>query len=129
MKKDRPKRPTDVNALAAMIVQVATADVDTKALPPRPPPPLPDETATANGPSFDPRRCVITGEDPPVGQDTEIDDPIDLAHLAAAMLGRRGGLKGGHARAASLTKERRAEIAKKAAEARWNVKKTEKKAP
>ncbi len=37
----------------------------------------------------------------------------------AVMLGRRGGLKGGKARAASLTKKRRAEIAKKAAAARW----------
>ena len=34
-------------------------------------------------------------------------------------LGQRGGLKGGHARAASLTPERRVEIAKKAALARW----------
>ena len=34
-------------------------------------------------------------------------------------LGRLGGLKGGVARAAILTSERRAEIAKKAALARW----------
>jgi hypothetical protein len=32
---------------------------------------------------------------------------------------RRGGLKGGKARAASLSKKRRAEIARKAAHARW----------
>ena len=32
---------------------------------------------------------------------------------------RKGGLKGGKRRAESLSKERRAEIAKKAAEARW----------
>lgn len=38
---------------------------------------------------------------------------------AAVALGRLGGLKGGKARAASLTKEKRAEIAKKAAAARW----------
>ncbi len=37
----------------------------------------------------------------------------------ARALGRLGGLKGGHARAASLTPERRVEIAKKAALARW----------
>jgi hypothetical protein len=37
----------------------------------------------------------------------------------AVALGRRGGLKGGHARAASLTSERRVEIARKAARARW----------
>jgi len=38
---------------------------------------------------------------------------------AAVSLGRRGGLKGGKARAASMSAKRRAEIAKKAAEARW----------
>lgn len=38
---------------------------------------------------------------------------------AAAMLGRRGGLKGGKARASSLTPEQRREIARKAAAARW----------
>jgi len=37
----------------------------------------------------------------------------------AVALGRKGGLKGGKARAASLTAERRSEIAKKAAKARW----------
>lgn len=38
---------------------------------------------------------------------------------AAVSLGRRGGLKGGKARAAKLTPEQRREIAKKAAAARW----------
>ena len=37
----------------------------------------------------------------------------------AAELGRRGGLKGGKARAKSLTKEQRTEIARVAAAARW----------
>ncbi len=37
----------------------------------------------------------------------------------AKALGRLGGLKGGKSRAASLTPERRIEIAKKAAQARW----------
>ena len=36
--------------------------------------------------------------------------------------GRLGGLKGGHARAQSLSSEKRREIAKKAAEARWSGK-------
>jgi hypothetical protein len=39
---------------------------------------------------------------------------------AAVSLGRRGGLKGGKARAATMTPERRSEIAKKAAARRWN---------
>ncbi len=37
----------------------------------------------------------------------------------AVALGRRGAKKGGMARAAKLTPERRREIARKAAEARW----------
>lgn len=39
---------------------------------------------------------------------------------AAVALGRRGGLKGGKARAKKLTPEQRSEIAKKAAKARWD---------
>jgi hypothetical protein len=38
---------------------------------------------------------------------------------AAVELGRLGGLKGGKARAAKLSKKKRSEIAKKAAAARW----------
>lgn len=38
---------------------------------------------------------------------------------AAVALGRKGGLRGGAARAASMTPEQRAEIAKKAAVTRW----------
>jgi hypothetical protein len=39
---------------------------------------------------------------------------------AARKLGRRGGLKGGKARAEKLTPEERKEIARKAAKARWD---------
>lgn len=38
---------------------------------------------------------------------------------AAVALGRRGGLKGGKARAKGMSPERRKEIAQKAAKARW----------
>lgn len=38
---------------------------------------------------------------------------------AAVALGRLGGLKGGKARAATLSSQRRAEIARRAAKARW----------
>lgn len=38
---------------------------------------------------------------------------------AAVSLGRRGGMKGGAARAKSLTAKRRKEIAQKAAKKRW----------
>jgi hypothetical protein len=74
------KRPTDLNALAASIVDDATTENKE----------IPDD-----------------GKDP-----------------AAVSLGRRGGLKGGKARAAKLTPEQRSEIAKKAAAARWSLQRT-----
>ena len=46
-------------------------------------------------------------------------DPDDGKDPAAVSLGRRGGLKGGKARAEKLTPEQRSAIAKKAAAARW----------
>lgn len=42
-----------------------------------------------------------------------------IKNPAAVALGKLGGLKGGKARAASLTPERRKEIATKAAKTRW----------
>ena len=45
--------------------------------------------------------------------------PVPDKDPSAVALGRRGGLKGGKARAAKLTPERRSEIARKAAAARW----------
>jgi hypothetical protein len=53
------------------------------------------------------------------GQPTK---PRKRKNPAAVALGRRGGLKGGKARAQSLTPEERSEIAKRAAEARWKPK-------
>jgi hypothetical protein len=46
-------------------------------------------------------------------------DPDEGKDPAAVALGRKGGLKGGKARAASMTPEQRKEAAKKAAQARW----------
>jgi hypothetical protein len=54
-----------------------------------------------------------TGEAPPAPDPDEGKDP------AAVELGRRGGLKGGKARAAKMTPEQRSEAARKAASARW----------
>ncbi len=48
------------------------------------------------------------------------EEPPKNPHAVA--LGRLGGLKGGKARAKSLTKEQRQEIARKAAQARWEKK-------
>jgi hypothetical protein len=47
----------------------------------------------------------------------------DGKNAAAVMLGRRGGLKGGPARAAKLTKKQLSDIGKRAAAARWGKKK------
>jgi len=44
----------------------------------------------------------------------------DELRESARKLGRRGGLKGGKARAEKLTPEERKEIARKAARARWD---------
>ena len=55
-----------------------------------------------------------TGEVPPA-------DPEPEKNPAAVELGRRGGLKGGKARARKLSKAQRSEIARKAAQARWKA--------
>ena len=49
-------------------------------------------------------------------------EEIDKKNPHAVALGRLGGKKGGPARAQKLSKKRRVEIAKKAAEARWGKK-------
>ena len=55
---------------------------------------------------------IATGE----VEDTAEDSGKDPAAVA---LGRKGGLKGGKARAAKMTPEERSEAAKQAARARW----------
>jgi hypothetical protein len=52
------------------------------------------------------------GDEPPF-------DPYGGKNPAAVELGRRGGQKGGKARAAKMTPEERSASAKKAAAARW----------
>lgn len=53
----------------------------------------------------------------PPGEQPETTE--DGKNAAAVALGRLGGKKGGPARARKLSKQRRSEIAKKAARARW----------
>ena len=55
---------------------------------------------------------IATGSQPDANPDSG-KDPLAVA------LGRRGGLKGGKARSDKLSAERRSEIAKQAATARW----------
>jgi hypothetical protein len=53
------------------------------------------------------------------GAASKTTDPEAAKDPAAVALGRKGGLKGGKARAAKMTKKQRAASAKKAAAARW----------
>jgi hypothetical protein len=53
-------------------------------------------------------------------EDTRVDAGKDPAAVA---LGRKGGLKGGKARAAAMTADERSQAAQRAARARWEQKK------
>lgn len=67
------------------------------------------------------RRIVdeATGEKvPPEPEGESTPDPDK--DPAAVTLGRRGGRKGGKARAANMTAEQRSEAARRAAKARWD---------
>jgi len=55
-----------------------------------------------------------TADRPTGGQSEKEKNP------AAVALGRLGGLKGGKARAEKLSAKKRSEIARKAAQSRWN---------
>ena len=73
------------------------------------------------------RKQKPSSAEPSVSRDTALesaDQQVTGKNPHAQALGRLGGLKGGKARAAKLTPEQRAEIARKAAAARW-AKKTE----
>jgi hypothetical protein len=68
----------------------------------------------------DPNQLAKAIVDIATGQVEDSDTALDSGkNPAAVALGRLGGLKGGKARAATLTKTRRAEIARRAATARW----------
>lgn len=89
-KKAVRKKPTDINVIASSIVEQATGQ--------------PTET-DATRDLFNSeivQKAIAEGKDP-----------------LAVLLGQRGGLKGGKARAEKLSAKKRKEIAKKAAQARW----------
>ena len=87
----KKKLPRDANALAARIVAMSTGqDV--------------------------PNLQAMTGAQ--VGNPPVLDEKPEK-NPAAVALGRLGGLKGGKARAESLSKKKRADIARIAAAARW----------
>ncbi len=57
--------------------------------------------------------------------DEDKPEPEDTRDPAAVALGRKGGLKGGRARADKLTPEQRSQMARKASQARWGRTSTE----
>jgi hypothetical protein len=61
-----------------------------------------------------------TGDEVSEATGDEPDEEKPEKNAAAVELGRSGGLKGGKARAAKMTKEERSEAARKAARARWS---------
>lgn len=68
----------------------------------------------------DPNQLAKNIVDLATGEVEEVD-PDAGKDPAAVEVGRMGGLKGGKARAEKLTEAQRAEIAKKAAKARWEA--------
>lgn len=64
-------------------------------------------------------RVVEEATEETKAEPTQSEPTAEERHNAAVMLGRKGGQKGGKARAEKLTAERRQAIAKKAAQARW----------
>jgi hypothetical protein len=61
--------------------------------------------------------AMSTGQ--PIPGENPVLESESTKNPAAVALGRLGGLKGGKARAAALSKKKRAEIARLAAAARW----------
>lgn len=68
-------------------------------------------------PSSDPAEAAASILAQLTGERPKVEPPAK--NPAAVELGRKGGLKGGKARAGALTPAQRTESAKKAAEARW----------
>lgn len=68
----------------------------------------------------DPNQLAKAVVDFATGQ-REPDPPRPAKDPAAVALGRKGGLKGGRARADAMTAEERSDSARKAAQARWSA--------
>jgi hypothetical protein len=66
---------------------------------------------------------IVKDATEPKEPEKPIKEPEPEKNPAAVALGRLGGLKGGKARAKKLSAEKRKDIARKAAEARWSKKK------
>lgn len=109
MPKRSRKQFDDVNILAKRIVEETTKN----------PPEIkePQERPERKEPNQTPPER----KEPPQNPPPERKDPPEK-NPAAVALGRLGGLKGGKARAKTLSAEKRKAIARKAANARWGKK-------
>ena len=67
----------------------------------------------------DPNQLAKLIVDVAVGDMNDATLTPDGKNAAAVALGRRGGLKGGYARAESMSAEERSDVARRAALARW----------
>ena len=76
------------------------------------------KTADPNVAAFRVMQHVIAMSE---GRETPAQAQVPAKNPAAVALGRLGGLKGGKARAAKLSKAKRTAIAKRAAKARWGA--------
>ena len=81
-----------------------------------------DDADDPNVTAFRVVQQATEGEDGGRGLESDGNERPELPEKnpAAVALGRLGGLKGGKARAAKLSPERKSEIARKAAQARWS---------
>lgn len=70
----------------------------------------------------DPNELARNVVDLATGETSDPSPEPDGKDPAAVALGRRGGLKGGRARADRMTAEERSESARKAGQARWKKK-------
>jgi hypothetical protein len=106
--RSRKKKPArDFNQIARAIVDKATGETPANPATKSPRPKNKQDAADVD-------RAAGEGMAQPQGKRPKKKNP------AAVALGRKGGLKGGKARAARMTKEERRESAKKAACARWS---------
>jgi hypothetical protein len=74
-------------------------------------------------PSADPNEAAFEAVRRLTQSEGSAEPTPDERSQIARILGSRGGKKGGKARAAKLSPEQRAEIARKAAETRWRDRK------
>jgi hypothetical protein len=113
--RSRKKKQADPVQLARRIVDQATGvSTPKKAVKPA--------KATTKKDAADIERAAGEGMAQPQGiipRKRPKKKPVDKRDPAAVALGRKGGLKGGKARAAKLTKEQLSESAREAAKARW----------